>query len=162
MENEFNMTQAQNVPGFSSGSNSEKQKISRCEAVIAWITLLLGFVFTHFAVRYAGGIWGGIFWFSYGIVGAVYVKAKKLNISRSQLVLFMIAEAFSLSPFFCANQFINFLSAVFVFLMFLYLMITISGADVLGKHFITDAMLSVFIRPFMSIANVFVCMIQKS
>lgn len=138
--------------------NGEKPKIPLYEAVIAWIVLALGFVFTHCAVKYAGGIWGGIFWFSYGIIGAVYLKLKGIKVTKGQLVLFMIAEIFSLSSFFCASQLVNFLSASFVFLLYMYLMISVSGAELFGKHFVVNVLLSVFWRPFLSYANEVVCM----
>lgn len=161
MENELNMTvnQAaeQNQPVLTA-ENKEKPKIPLCDAIISWITFALGFVFTHFAVKYAGGIWGGIFWFSYGIVGAVYVKTKKLKVSKSQLILFIIAQIFCLTPFFCASQFINFLSASFVFLLFMYLMVTISGAELFGKHFVINLLQSIFWRPFLSFAGELVSM----
>ena len=157
MENELNLNEIQNPPVLTV-NNGEKPKIPLSEAIVAWVVFALGFVFTHFAVRYAGGIWGGIFWFSFGIVGAVYAKIKKLKASRWQLVLFIIAQVFSLSPFFCASQFINFISASFVCLMFLYLMITLSGAEPFGKHFALNLLQSVFVRPFLSFAKELVCM----
>lgn len=150
MENELNMTEVKAVE-----QNSEKPKPPLSEAVIAWIVFALGFIFTHFAVRYTGGIWGGIFWFSYGIVGAVYVKTKKLNTTKAQLILFIIAEVFSLTPFFCASTFINFLAASFVFLLFMYLMVTVSGAEPFGRHFVVNILQGVFVRPFMSFVNEF-------
>lgn len=157
MENELNLNEIQ-TPPVQTVNDIEKSKIPLSEAVISWIVFALGFVFTHFAVRYAGGIWGGIFWFLYGIVGAVYVKTKKLKVSKGQLILFIIAEVFSLSPFFCASQFINFLSASFVFLLYLYLMITLSGAEPFGKHFVVNLLQSVFVRPFLGFTKELVCM----
>ncbi len=156
MENEFNTVQPQglNVNDFPQ-IQSEKPKTPVFEAAAAWIMLALGFVFTHFAFAYAGGIWGGIFWFLCGITGAIFVKLKKLSVSKQQVVVFAVAELFSLSPFFCANVFINFLSACFVFLLDFYLLTTISGAELFGKHFILDTLQSVFTRPFMNFAKIF-------
>ncbi|MCH5204537.1 MAG: DUF4173 domain-containing protein [Oscillospiraceae bacterium] len=164
MENELNLAEngVQDFTGSPNSanmteSNNEKPNIPLREAILAWITFVLGFVFTHYAIRYMGGIWGGIFWSSYGIVGAVYVKNKKLNTSKAQLILFITAEIFSLTPFFCANRFINFLAASFVFLMFFYLLITLSSAELFGRHFITNILQSVFVRPFLSFVNELIC-----
>lgn len=149
-KNNFEQTPS-NIPAIS----GERPKIPLYEAITAWILFILGFVFTHFAFVYAGGVWGGIFWFLYGIAGAVFVKLKKLPVSKLQTAVFVIAELFSLSPFFCANTFINFLSACFVFLLDFYLLTTISGADFFGKHFVLDTLQSVFTRPFMNFAKIF-------
>lgn len=135
--------------------SAEKSKIPLYEAITAWVLFILGFIFTHFAFVYAGGIWGGIFWFLYGIAGAVFVKFKKLPVSKLQVITFIIAEIFSLSPFFCADAFINFLSACFVFLLDFYLLTTISGTDIFGKHFVLDALQGIFARPFLSFAKIF-------
>ena len=146
MENQLNIpnNNLEQAPLNAPASNSEKPKFPLCETITAWIMFALGFVFTHFAFKYAGGIWGGIFWFLSGIAGAVFVKAKKLSVSKGHIAVFVISELFSLSPFFCANVFINFLSACFVFMLDFYLLITI-----------LDALQAVFVRPFMNFAKAF-------
>lgn len=123
------------------------------DSVCAWICFLLGFVFTHFVGGYAGGLWGGIFWAAVGVLGAVYVKLKGLSATRFQVIVFGIAELFCLSPIFCANGFVNTLSATFSFLLLFYLAITISGAALFGKHFVMDILSSIAARPFMSFTH---------
>ena len=168
MENELNLTEnttanilqnaEQNIEQINADNFREKPKIPIFEGVFAWIIFALGFVFTHFAFNYAGGIWGGIFWFLFGVSGAVFVKVKKVTVSKPQIFLFVLAEAFSISPFFCANQFINFLSAMFVFMLFFYLLTTISGTELFGRHFVINLLESVFVRPFLSFSRQIVCM----
>lgn len=157
MNNELNIpnNNLEQTPLNPPASSDEKPKFPLCETIAAWIMFALGFVFTHFAFKYAGGVWGGIFWFLSGITGAVFVKAKKLSVSKGHVAVFVIAELFSLSPFFCANVFINFLSACFVFMLDFYLLITISGAELFGRHFVLDALQAVFVRPFMNFAKAF-------
>lgn len=127
---------------------ADKPKISVADAVFAWASLALGFVFTHFAVRYFGGIWGGIVWSLFGIMGAVFVKVKSVKIKPSHTIIFGIAELFCLAPIFSASEFTNILAAWFSFLLYLYLTIAISGAELFGRHFVSDLLLSVFARPF--------------
>lgn len=138
----------------------EKPKIPLADGVFAWITLALGFVFTHFAVKYAGGIWGGIFWLAYGISGAVFVNLKKITATKAQKILFAVAIVFCFVPIFCANQFINFLAAAFVFLLYCYILLTISGVEPFGRHFVINVIQSVFVRPFMSFSRQPVSMIS--
>lgn len=168
MENEFNSAEnittnirqsaEHNIEQINANTASEKPKIPLSEGVFAWIIFALGFVFNHFAFKYAGGIWGGIFWFLFGISGTAFIKIKKISVKKSQIFLFVLAEAFSLSPFFCANRFINFLSAMFVFMLFFYLLTTISGTELFGRHFVINLLESVFVRPFLSFSSQPVCM----
>lgn len=125
-----------------------KPQFSIADAVFAWVSLALGFVFTHFAVKYFGGIWGGIFWALFGVFGAVFVKVKAISVGVWHIVVFGIAEAFCFVPLFSANYFVNFLAAMFSFILYFYLTAAVSGAELFGRHFILDALISVFIRPF--------------
>lgn len=141
---EINYTQAQ---------PAEQPKIPAADAAFAWVSLALGFVFTHFAVRYFGGIWGGIFWALFGITGAVFVKVRNIGITPFQKVIFVIAELFCLAPLFGANMFVNFLAAAFSFILYFYLTISISGGELFGRHFILDLLQSVLVRPFENFAR---------
>lgn len=125
-----------------------RSEYSAADAVFAWASLALGFVFTHFAVKYFGGVWGGIFWTLFGILGAVFVKLKHISVRLSHIVVFVIAEAFCFVPLFSANYFVNFLAAVFSFILYFYLTAAVSGAELFGRHFVPDTLISVFIRPF--------------
>lgn len=118
------------------------------KVIIAWCTLGLGFVFTHFAFSYSGGIWGGIFWLFFGVLGAVYGAKSGVKITKTQIAMFVIAQIFCFTPLFCASRFINFLAAVFSFVLYFYLAMVISGAEPFGKRFVLDALLAVFVRPF--------------
>lgn len=120
------------------------------EAVGGWLCLVFGFIFTHFVCGYACGIWGGIFWAAAGAAGAIYTRAKHLKTSAAQRVVFIIAEAFCLVPVLYSNLFINFLAAAFSFVLLLYLAVSVSGAELFGKHFVMDALKAIFIRPFIS------------
>lgn len=128
--------------------SAEQPKISVSDAVFAWISLVLGFIFTHFAARYCGGVWGGIIWALFGIMGAVFVKVKAVKIKPSHAVIFGIAELFCLAPVFSASELTNLLAAWFTFLLYIYLTIAISGAELFGRHFVSDVLQSVFVRPF--------------
>ena len=141
---ELNYTQAQ---------PAERPKIPAADAAFAWAGLALGFVFTHFAVRYFGGIWGGIFWALFGITGAVFVKVRGIGTTPFQKVIFAIAELFCLAPLFGSNVFVNFLAAAFSFMLYFYLTISISGGELFGRHFILDLLQSVFARPFENFAR---------
>ena len=143
MENEQVLTAGQ-VPE----PMKEKAKIPLHEAVFAWCFFGISFIFTHFCVRYFGGIWGGIFWSVFGILGAVYAKIKSVKFSKFQTVMFIAAELFCFAPLFSANVFINFLAAMFSFALYLYLMTVLSGAEPFGRHFVLDMVLSVLVRPF--------------
>lgn len=124
------------------------EKIPPYKAVIAWCTLGLGFVFTHFAFNYVGGIWGGVFWLLFGVLGAVYAVKTHAKITGMRVAMFAIAEIFCFTPLFCASRLINFLAAVFSFVLYFYLAIAVSGAEPFGKRFLLDALLSVLVRPF--------------
>lgn len=147
------MSEMENELNYTVGIPEEKPKIPVANAFFAWASLALGFVFTHFAVRYFGGIWGGIFWALFGVLGAVFVKVKSVNIKPSQAVVFAIAEAFCLTPLFCANEFVNFLAAAFSFLLYFYLTVAISGGELFGRHFVFDLLMSVLLRPFEGFAE---------
>lgn len=118
------------------------------KVVIAWCALGLGFVFTHFAFSYMCGIWGGIFWLVFGVLGAVYAVKSGVKITKMQVAMFAIAEIFCFTPLFCASRFINFLAAVFSFVLYFYLAMVVSGAEPFGKRFLPDLFLSVLVRPF--------------
>lgn len=120
------------------------------ETVGGWLSLVFGFIFTHFVCGYACGIWGGIFWAAAGAAGAVYTRAKRINASAAQRAVFVIAEAFCLVPVLYSNYLINFLAATFSFVLLFYLAVTISGAELFGKHFVIDALKGIFVRPFIS------------
>lgn len=141
---EMNYTQAR---------HAEQPKIPAADAAFAWASLALGFVFTHFAVRYFGGIWGGIFWALFGITGAVFVKVRDIGTTPFQKVIFIIAELFCLAPLFGANMFVNLLAAAFSFILYFYLTISISGGELFGRHFILDLLQSVLVRPFENFAR---------
>lgn len=126
----------------------EQPKVPAADAVFAWASLALGFVFTHFAVKYFGGVWGGIFWALFGVLGAVFVKVKSVTIKPYHAVIFGIAELFCLTPLFSANYFVNFLAATFSFILYFYLTVVISGGELFGRHFILDLLTSILIRPF--------------
>ncbi len=133
------------------------EKIPPYKAVIAWCTLGLGFVFTHFAFNYVGGIWGGVFWLLFGVLGAVYAVKTHAKITGMQVAMFVIAEVFCFTPLFCASRFINCLAAVFSFVLYFYLAIAVSGAEPFGKRFLLDAILAVFARPFERFAECVRC-----
>lgn len=143
MNDETNVVGTGNFP-----QKPETPAIPIREAVFAWVFYLLSFVFTHFAYRYAGGIWGGIFWSVIGVVGAVYIKLNRLPVKKSHIVIFAAAEIFCLTPLFCTNYIVNFLAAVFSFVLYFYLLLCISGAELFGNHFVIDTLRSVFLQPF--------------
>lgn len=130
------------------GMPAEKPKVPIADAVIAWASLALGFVFTHFAVKYFGGLWGGIFWSLFGVLGAVFVKIKSVSVRLPHILVFGIAELFCFVPLFSANYFVNFLAAAFSFILYFYLTAAISGAELFGRHFVFDLLISVMARPF--------------
>lgn len=127
---------------------AEQPKIPAADAVFAWACPVLGFLFTHFAVGYLGGVWGGIVWALFGIMGAVFVKVKAIAVRPSHAVVFGIAALFCLTPIFSASAFINLLASLFSFALYLYLATAISGAELFGRHFVSDLLQSVFVRPF--------------
>lgn len=83
---------------YTRGMPADKPKVPVADAVIAWASLALGFVFTHFAVKYFGGLWGGIFWALFGVLGAVFVKVKSVSVRLSHIAVFGIAELFCFVP----------------------------------------------------------------
>ncbi len=125
-----------------------KREFTAVDAVISIICFVLGFTFTHFVCEYAGGLWGGIMWLLFGITGAAFVKLKKIPVKRSQIIIFAVAVIFCFTPLFCANSFINFLAAVFTFLLYFYLCITLSGVEPFGEHFVQDLFRAVLTQPF--------------
>lgn len=124
-------------PSFSAG-----------EAVCAWVCFVLGFIFCRYVAGYAGGIWGGIFWALVGALAAVFAKMKKLPVSRWQAAVFAISELFCFVPLFSANRLVNFLAAVFSYFLLFYLAVTVSGAELFGKHFVSDLFRGLLVRPF--------------
>lgn len=133
---------------YTRGMPADKPKVPVADAVIAWASLVLGFVFTHFAVKYFGGLWGGIFWALFGVLGAVFVKVKSVSVRLSHIAVFGIAELFCFVPLFSANYFVNFLAASFSFILYFYLTAAVSGAELFGRHFVFDLLISVMVRPF--------------
>lgn len=125
-----------------------KREFTVTDAVISLVCFGLGLVFTHFVCENAGGLWGGIMWLLFGITGAAFVKLKKIPVRRAQLITFAAAICFCFTPLFCANPFINTLAAIFVFLLYFYLGITLGGAEIFGEHFVSDLFKSVFVQPF--------------
>ncbi len=123
----------------------------RADIVTAWLCLPLGFIFTHFVCEYGGGVWGGIMWAAFGAMGAAYVRLKGLNVTTGQALVFAVAGIFCTSPLFCANGFINTLSALFSLLLLLYLGAALSGAELFGRHFVLDMAIAVLARPFVGI-----------
>lgn len=144
MEN--NLPENVQIP-VQNGELSDK-KIPLHEAVFAWIIFALSFVFTHFCVRYFGGVWGGIFWALFGISIIIFGKFKKIKFRALHLTIFGISELFCLVPIFSANGFICFLASTFSFVLDFYLLLIIGGAKPFGRHFVLDVLLSVFERPF--------------
>ncbi len=130
------------------GDGGNKKEFTVKEAVISVLCFAVSFGFTHFAVRYAGGIWGGVIWLLVGILGAVYVKGKGFNVTKAQCAVYCVAELFCLVPLFCTNGLINTLAATFTFFLLAYLGITFSGAELFGEHFVPDLLEGICIRPF--------------
>lgn len=126
----------------------EQPKIPLYESVSAWIAFALGFIFTHFAAPYFGGVWGGIFWAAFGVLIAVYSKKNSIALTKFHVVMLSAAELFCLVPLFSANRFINFLAACYSFALYFYLLSVISGADAFGRHFVGDFFRSLLTRPF--------------
>lgn len=125
----------------------EQPKIPLYESVFAWVTFALGFVFTHFAAPYFGGVWGGIFWAVFGIMIAAYSKKSGVRLSKFHVIMLSIAELFCFVPLFSANRFVCFMAGSYSFALYFYLLIAISGADAFGVHFVKDFFGSL-IRPF--------------
>ena len=118
------------------------------QAVLAWGIFALSFIFTHYCVRYFGGVWGGIFWALFGIFILIYAKKNAVKFCKFHIFMMSAAELFCLTPLFSANRFVCFLAAVYSFALYFYLIMTLSGAEAFGKHFISDFFRSVLIRPF--------------
>lgn len=134
-------------------SMPEKRHYTRADVAAAWVCFGLGFIFARYVTRFAGGLWGGLFWACFGALGAVYVRVKGLRISPMQKLVFAVAELFCLTPLFCANGFINVLAAFFSFLLMFYLCLTLSGAELFGERFPADLFRSVLLRPFISFGS---------
>lgn len=126
----------------------EQPKIPLYESVSAWCSFALGFIFTHFAAPYFGGVWGGIFWAAFGILLAVYAKKNSMGLTKFHVVMLSVSELFCLVPLFSANRFICFLAACYSFALYFYLLSAISGADAFGRHFVGDFLKALLIRPF--------------
>ena len=128
----------------------QKRSYTIFESITAVICLVMGFLFIHYAFFYHGGIFGGAFWALFGILAAVFAKVKKLPVKGGHVAVFAVAELFCFVPLFSANRTINTLAAFFVFGLFCYLGISLSGAKLFGDHFVRDFFSSVFARPFAS------------
>lgn len=128
----------------------KKRSYTHFECITAVICLVMGFLFIHYAFSYSGGIFGGIFWALFGGLAAVFAKVKKLPVNAGHIAVFAVAEIFCLVPLFSANRTINTLSAFFVFALFCYLGVSLSGARLFGERFVGDLFRSVFARPFAS------------
>lgn len=128
----------------------QKRRYTIIEGVTAVICLVLGFLFMHYCFAYVGGIFGGVFWAVFGVLGAVFAKVKKLPVTKGHVVVFAAAELFCFVPLFSANLVINTLAAFFVFGLYCYLGFTLSGARLFGERFVSDLLCSVFVRPFAS------------
>lgn len=126
----------------------KKREFTTKEAVLSILCFVLSFGFTHFAVGYIGGIWGGVVWLLAGVLGAVYVRVKGFNVTKGQWSVFCVAEVFCLVPLFCTNGFINTLAATFTFFLLAYLGITLSGAELFGEHFAADLLEAICVQPF--------------
>lgn len=148
MENENLYTNIPNTQAAPPAYQQEQPKIPLYQAVFAWGTFALSFIFTHFAVPYFGGVWGGIFWAIFGAFIAVYAAKSSVKFTAAHIVILAAAELFCLTPLFSANSFICFLAAVYSFVLYFYLIMTLSGADAFGRHFISDLVHSILIRPF--------------
>ncbi len=125
-----------------------KREFTLTDSLISLACFALGIVFTHFVCENVGGLWGGIMWLLFGITGAVFVKLKKIPVNRTQVITFATAVIFCFTPLFCANEFINVLASFFVFLLYFYLGITLSGAEPFGEHFVSDLFKAVLVQPF--------------
>lgn len=126
----------------------EQPKIPLYQAAFAWVTFALSFIFTHFAVPYFGGVWGGIFMAAFGIFIAVYARKSGVKMTGAHIVMLSAAELFCLTPLFSANRLVCFAAAVYSFALYLYMLSAMSGADAFGRHFVNDFLRSVFARPF--------------
>ncbi len=144
---------ASNTSATSSANEPQHSTLTATDTVVSIICFALGFIFTHYVCEYAGGIWGGILWLLVGIVGAIYVTLKKVRISPLQGITFAVAEVFCFVPLVCSNGFINTLAAMFSFILLFYIAISLSGAELFGKHFIVDLFSSTFARPFASFGD---------
>jgi len=134
-------------------NGGNKREFSTKEAVLSLLFFVLSFGFTHFAVGYIGGIWGGVVWLLTGVLGAVYVRVKGFAVAKGQFVLFCVAEAFCLVPLFCTNGLLNTLAATFTFLLLAYLGISLSGAELFGENFVADLLEAICVQPFTRFAE---------
>ncbi len=138
------------IPDLPIAHPIKKRQYTVFESVTALVCLVMGFLFTHYCIGYVGGIYGGIFWALFGALGAVFAKRKKLPVTSGHIAVFAVAELFCLVPVFCGNGVINTLAAFFVFGLYCYLGISLSGARLFGERFVADFLSSVFARPFAS------------
>ncbi len=133
--------------------DGKKREFTTKETVLSILCFVLSFGFTHFAIGYIGGIWGGVVWLLAGVLGVVYVKAKGFSVTKGQRMVFCVAELFCLVPLFCTNGFINTLAATFTFLLLGYLGITLSGAELFGEDFVSDILEATCVQPFTRFAE---------
>lgn len=133
--------------------NPEKKVIPVRDRALAIGVYALSFILIRYAAGYWGGLWGGIVWLLFGALGAAFVKLKKYEVTKAQITVFAISEVFCFTPLFSANGFVNTLAAIFSFALDFYLLVTIAGGELFGKHFIRDALSAVFFRPFLNFAK---------
>lgn len=126
----------------------KKREFTNKEAVLSVICFVVSFCLTHFAMRYIGGLWGGIVWLLTGILGAVYVRTKGVVVTKAHCAVFCVAEAFCLVPLFCTNGLMNTLAATFTFFLLAYLGIALSGAELFGEHFAADLLEGICVQAF--------------
>lgn len=148
MENENLYTNIPNAQAAQPAYQQAQPKIPLYQAVFAWGTFALSFLFTHFAVPYFGGVWGGIFWAIFGAFIAVYAAKSSVKFTGSHIAILAAAELFCLTPLFSANKLVCFMAAVYSFALYLYLLTAMSGADVFGRHFLFDFFRAILTRPF--------------
>ena len=149
MENNItNQAAPLDIPDIPTAAPIEKRRYSTFESLAALVCLPLGFMFTHLVFTHPGSIWGGLFWMLIGALLAVFTLARKTPVKPFQILLFAVAEIFCLVPLFSSSIGINVLAAMFSFGLIFYLAVTLSGADVLGKHFVRDFFSGLYVKPF--------------
>lgn len=141
------------IPDLPAAKPIEPEHWSRAEKVTAFVCAALGYLFTHCACHFAGGIWGGIVWLAAGVTGAVFLHKKGARFTAGQKLVFAVAVLFCLVPFYSASIPINDLAAVYSFILLAYLGVSASGAELFGRHFFPDLLLGVFVRPFESFVD---------
>ncbi|MBQ8195774.1 MAG: DUF4173 domain-containing protein [Oscillospiraceae bacterium] len=138
------------IPDLPTAQPIKKRTYTVFEGIIAVVCFVMGFLFMHYCLSYVGGIFTGAFWALFGVIGAVFAKLKKLPVTKGHVIVFVVAELFCFVPLFSANMVINTLAAFFVFGLYCYLGLSLSGAKLFGERFVGDMLCSVFARPFAS------------